>query len=204
MLVEAMLDFPEEDIELVDSTLRDALLFSIKNKLQQTLATAKQGSLLREGAHIALVGRPNVGKSSLLNCLSGEEVAIVSDVPGTTRDVIRQVIQLRGVPLHIMDTAGLRESQDEVENMGMARTHQMVKRADLVLLLLDASGGCSAEDRDIIDSFPQIFRIFWFSHNLTWSAVRCHYPDPMESVLRQNRAWEFEIPSRDAQADRLA
>ncbi len=154
MLVEAMLDFPEEDIELVDSTLRDALLFSIKNKLQQTLATAKQGSLLREGAHIALVGRPNVGKSSLLNCLSGEEVAIVSDVPGTTRDVIRQVIQLRGVPLHIMDTAGLRESQDEVENMGMARTHQMVKRADLVLLLLDASGGCSAEDRDIIDSFP--------------------------------------------------
>lgn len=154
MLVEAMLDFPEEDIDVVDSTHRDSLLQTIQAKLQQTIVIARQGSLLREGAHIALVGRPNVGKSSLLNCLSGEEVALVSDVPGTTRDVIRQVIQIRGVPLHIMDTAGLRESQDEIENMGMARTHQMVKRADLILLLLDAAKGCSAEDTEIISSFP--------------------------------------------------
>ena len=154
MLVEAMLDFPEEDIEVVDTTLRDTLLQKIQAKLQQTIATAKQGSLLREGAQIALVGRPNVGKSSLLNCLSGEDVALVSDVPGTTRDVIRQAIQIRGVPLHIMDTAGLRVSQDEVENMGMARTHQTVQRADLILLLLDAAQGCSAEDMDIISSFP--------------------------------------------------
>ncbi len=154
MLVEAMLDFPEEDIEVVDTTRRDMLLHKIQSTLEQTLATAKQGSLLREGAHIALVGRPNVGKSSLLNRLAGEEVALVSDVPGTTRDVIRQAIQIRGVPLHIMDTAGLRESGDEVENMGMARTHQTVGRADLILLLMDAGMGCSAEDQAIIAGFP--------------------------------------------------
>ncbi len=154
MLVEAMLDFPEEDIEVADSLYRDSLLQSIHSKLLQTLDTARQGSLLREGAYIALVGQPNVGKSSLLNRLSGEEVALVSEVPGTTRDVVRQEIQIRGVPLHIMDTAGLRSSQDEVENMGMARTHQTVKRADLILLLLDASKGCSAEDEKIIAGFP--------------------------------------------------
>jgi len=154
MLVEAMLDFPEEDIEVVDTTLRDQLLENIQTKLQQTLLSAKQGSLLREGAHIALVGRPNVGKSSLLNRLSGEEVALVSDVPGTTRDVIRQAIQIRGVPLHIMDTAGLRSSEDEVENMGMARTHQTLQRADLILLLLDGTAGLSDKDEEILVSFP--------------------------------------------------
>jgi tRNA modification GTPase len=154
MLVEAMLDFPEEDIDVADSTLRDQLLHNIQAKLQQTLLSAKQGSLLREGAHIALVGRPNVGKSSLLNRLSGEEVALVSDVPGTTRDVIRQAIQIRGVPLHIMDTAGLRSSEDEVENMGMARTHQTLQRADLILLLLDGTAGLSEKDEEILASFP--------------------------------------------------
>lgn len=154
MLTEAMLDFPEEDIEVSDTGLRDKLLHDARTKLQQTLATAKQGSLLREGAHIVLVGRPNVGKSSLLNRLSGEEVALVSDVPGTTRDVIRQAIQIRGVPLHIMDTAGLRSSQDAVENMGMARTHQAALKADLILLLLDADQGYSEEDREISSSFP--------------------------------------------------
>jgi tRNA modification GTPase len=154
MLVEAMLDFPEEDIDVADSSLRDQLLHNIQTKLQQTLLSAKQGSLLREGAHIALVGRPNVGKSSLLNRLSGEEVALVSDVPGTTRDVIRQAIQIRGVPLHIMDTAGLRSSEDEVENMGMARTHQTLQRADLILLLLDGTAGLSEKDEEILASFP--------------------------------------------------
>ncbi|MDP1593064.1 MAG: tRNA uridine-5-carboxymethylaminomethyl(34) synthesis GTPase MnmE [Gallionella sp.] len=154
MLVEAMLDFPEEDIDVADTRLRDSILQNVQAKLQQTLERAKQGSLLREGAHIALVGRPNVGKSSLLNRLSGEEVALVSDVPGTTRDVIRQAIQIRGIPLHIMDTAGLRVSQDEVENLGMARTHQTVQRADLILMLLDAANGCNAEEREIISGFP--------------------------------------------------
>ncbi len=154
MLVEAMMDFPEEEIEVADSVLCNSMLQSIRTKLQQTLAIAKQGCLLREGAHVALIGRPNVGKSSLLNRLSGGEVALVSDVPGTTRDVIREVIQIRGIPLHIMDTAGLRKSEDEVENMGIARTHQIVSRADLILLLLDGAQGCTAEDVGIISGLP--------------------------------------------------
>ena len=154
MLVEAMLDFPEEEVDSVDMQRRDVLLNDIRQKLMHTLDTAKQGSLLREGAHIVIAGQPNVGKSSLLNKLSGEDVALVSDIPGTTRDVIRQAIQLRGVPLHIIDTAGLRESEDVVENMGIARTQQTLHRADLILLLLDASQGLTAQDTAIIADLP--------------------------------------------------
>ncbi len=154
MLVEAMLDFPEEEVDALDAKRRNGMLADIRANLQHTLDTARQGSLLREGAHIAIVGQPNVGKSSLLNRLSGEEVALVSDIPGTTRDVIRQAVQIRGIPLHIMDTAGLRESEDVVEKMGIARTHQTVQRADLILLLVDATKGITPEDEAIIASLP--------------------------------------------------
>lgn len=154
MLVEAMLNFPEEEVDSVDLQRRDAMLEDIRKLLQQTLDTAKQGSLLREGAHIVIAGQPNVGKSSLLNKLSGEEVALVSDIPGTTRDVIRQAIQLQGVPLFIIDTAGLRESEDVVENMGIARTHQTLHRADLILLVLDAGRGITVQDRHILEALP--------------------------------------------------
>lgn len=146
MLVEAMLDFPEEEIDIADVGQRNEQLDQMRARLAQTLATAKQGCLLREGAHIVIAGQPNAGKSSLLNCLAGEELALVSDIPGTTRDVIRQSIQIHGVPMHIMDTAGLRESQDAIENMGIARAHQTLRQADLILLLLDA-GKSVAEQR---------------------------------------------------------
>lgn len=154
MLVEAMLDFPEEQVDATDLGRRDVLLNNIQSRLRHTLDTAKQGSLLREGAQVVIAGQPNVGKSSLLNRLSGEEVALVSAVPGTTRDVIRQAIQIRGVPLHVMDTAGLRVSQDAVENMGIERTHQTLRRADLILLLLDASRGMTAQDEVILAGLP--------------------------------------------------
>lgn len=154
MLVEAMLDFPEEEVDAPDIERRNAALDRIQSKLQHTLAAAKQGSLLREGAYVVIAGQPNVGKSSLLNCLSGEEVALVSDIPGTTRDVIRQAVQIRGVPLHIMDTAGLRESGDAVENMGIERARQTLGRADLILLLLDASRGMTAQDEIILQGLP--------------------------------------------------
>ncbi|MDH4286402.1 MAG: tRNA uridine-5-carboxymethylaminomethyl(34) synthesis GTPase MnmE [Gallionella sp.] len=154
MLVEAMLDFPEEEVDATDAERRNTLLTSVRARLQQTLDTAKQGSLLREGAYVVIAGQPNVGKSSLLNRLAGEEVALVSDIPGTTRDVIRQAIQIRGVPLHIMDTAGLRESEDAVESMGIARAHQTLHRADLILLLLDASKGMTAQDEAIYAGLP--------------------------------------------------
>ncbi|MDO8414010.1 MAG: tRNA uridine-5-carboxymethylaminomethyl(34) synthesis GTPase MnmE [Gallionellaceae bacterium] len=154
MLVEAMLDFPEEEVDLPNLNQRDAQLASLRQELQHILTLAQQGSLLREGAHIVLAGQPNVGKSSLLNRLSGEEVALVSETPGTTRDVIRQAIQIDGVPLHIMDTAGLRSSQDAVEQMGMQRTRSMLQKADAILILLDASRGMSADDQKILDELP--------------------------------------------------
>ncbi|OFZ69112.1 MAG: tRNA uridine-5-carboxymethylaminomethyl(34) synthesis GTPase MnmE [Betaproteobacteria bacterium RBG_16_56_24] len=154
MLVEAMLDFPEEEVDVIDIERRNTLLDNIQLKLRHTLNAAKQGSLLREGAYVVIAGQPNVGKSSLLNRLSGEEVALVSEIPGTTRDVIRQAIQIRGVPLHILDTAGLRESRDAVETMGIARTHQTLQRADLILLLLDASQGMTAQDKTILAGLP--------------------------------------------------
>lgn len=154
ILVEAMLDFPEEDIQAIDTKRRDTLLQQIQVRLSGTQQRVKQGSLLREGAHIVLAGRPNVGKSSLLNQFAGEEAALVSDIPGTTRDVIRQHIQIRGVPLHIIDTAGLRDSQDVVENMGINRTHQTLKQADLILLLMEASNGATEEDKNILKDIP--------------------------------------------------
>lgn len=154
MLVEAMLDFPEEEIESVDAARRDGQLKQIQIKLKRTLETAKQGSLLREGAYVALVGQPNVGKSSLLNRLAGEQVALVSDVPGTTRDVIRREIQINGIPLHIMDTAGLRDSEDVIEQMGIALTHQTLQKADLIILIREANQSSHHQDLQVLDALP--------------------------------------------------
>jgi tRNA modification GTPase len=154
MLVEAMLDFPEEEVDAPDLARRNRELAAVRSELERVSGLARQGSLLREGAHIVLVGQPNVGKSSLLNRLSGEEVALVSDIPGTTRDVIRQAIQLEGVPLHILDTAGLRESDDVVERMGIARTRSAAEKADLILVLLDARQGMTADDQTILATLP--------------------------------------------------
>ncbi len=154
MLVEAMLDFPEEELEIPDYSRRDNKLQVIRSEVKRTLELAQQGSLLREGAHVALIGQPNVGKSSLLNCLSGEEVALVSDIPGTTRDVIRQSIQLNGVPLHIIDTAGMRDTVDIIEKMGIERTRSMFLKADVILLLMDAKRGIAEEDKKILHELP--------------------------------------------------
>jgi len=155
MLVEAMLDFPEEALGLDDLVARDNRLQDIALQLQGALNTAAQGKLLREGAHVVIAGRPNVGKSSLLNRLAGEEIALVTNIPGTTRDVLRQAIQINGVPLHILDTAGLRETGDEVERMGIARARDTLHRADLILFLQDASEGFTPADEQIMENFPE-------------------------------------------------
>lgn len=155
MLVEATLDFPEEDIDTDDRKLCASKLAMLFHEIGRISALAKQGSILREGAQVVLVGAPNAGKSSLLNRLAGEEVALVSEIPGTTRDAIRQALQVRGVPLHLIDTAGLRETTDAVEQMGIARTQQALSRADVVLVLLDESQQRSElEDRTILASVP--------------------------------------------------
>lgn len=154
MLVEASLDFPEEELDTADTARCENKLNAICAELERVFNLARQGSILREGAHIVLVGQPNVGKSTLLNRLSGADVALVSEIAGTTRDAIRQAINIDGVPLHIIDTAGLRESQDVVERMGMERTKQAMREADAILLLTDARQAEQAAHQEILALIP--------------------------------------------------
>ncbi|MGH8764339.1 MAG: tRNA uridine-5-carboxymethylaminomethyl(34) synthesis GTPase MnmE [Burkholderiales bacterium] len=140
-LTEAMLDFPEEEVEALHREDAVSRLVRARATLQDLLARAREGSLLRSGIHVVLAGRPNVGKSSLLNRLAGAERAIVTAIPGTTRDALREAIQIEGVPLIVVDTAGLRAPTDEVERLGVERTHQEMARADLLLAVFDAASG---------------------------------------------------------------
>jgi tRNA modification GTPase len=137
MLVEATLDFPEEDIDFLQKADARGQLDAIAVQVAAVLDRARQGALLREGIQVVLAGQPNVGKSSLLNALAGAELAIVTPIPGTTRDKVSQTIQIEGVPLHVIDTAGLREAGDEVERIGIARSWDEIARADAVLFLHD-------------------------------------------------------------------
>jgi tRNA modification GTPase len=138
-LVEATLDFPEEEIDFLEASDARGRLASIRTQLDDVLARSRQGALLREGLHVVLVGSPNVGKSSLLNALAGADVAIVTPIPGTTRDRIAQNIQVGGIPLAVVDTAGLRPTRDEVERLGIERTLAAVAQADVVLHIVDAT-----------------------------------------------------------------
>jgi tRNA modification GTPase len=137
MLVEATLDFPEEEIDFLQKADAAGQLVRLQAQLAAVQQRAKQGALLREGIKVVIAGQPNAGKSSLLNALAGAELAIVSAVAGTTRDVVSQTIQIHGVPLHVADTAGLRESSDEVEQIGVARAWGQIENADAVLFLHD-------------------------------------------------------------------
>ncbi|HYN12875.1 MAG TPA: tRNA uridine-5-carboxymethylaminomethyl(34) synthesis GTPase MnmE, partial [Burkholderiales bacterium] len=137
-LTEAMLDFPEEEVDTVHRDDAAARLQAVGRALDEVLAKSRQGSLLRSGIHVVLAGRPNVGKSSLLNRLAGEERAIVTPIAGTTRDALREPIQIQGVPLTLVDTAGLREASDTIEQFGIERTQREVAQADLVLLVEEA------------------------------------------------------------------
>lgn len=154
VLVEATLDFPEEEIDFLQSARAAEQLASIQEKLELVLTASRQGNLLQEGIKVVLVGQPNVGKSSLLNRLAGNEVAIVTDIPGTTRDTIRQSIEIEGIPLHLIDTAGLRETSDIVEQHGIARTYAAIEQADLVLLLVDSRYGITEQDHTVLARLP--------------------------------------------------
>lgn len=153
-LLEATLDFPEEEVEFLTAGRAQQQLADVSKQLETTLAATRQGSLLRDGIQAVLIGEPNVGKSSLLNRLAGEEVAIVTEVPGTTRDAVREQIDIDGMPVHIIDTAGLRETKDAVERIGISRTWAMIEKADLALLVSDASGENDRADRAIINHLP--------------------------------------------------
>ncbi len=149
MLVEATLDFPEEEIDFLQKADARGQLDAIVREVDAVLDRAQQGALLREGIRVVLAGQPNVGKSSLLNALAGAELAIVTPVPGTTRDKVSQTIQIEGVPVHVTDTAGLREAADEVERIGVARSWAEIEGADAVLFLHDLTRvGQPAYDAD--------------------------------------------------------
>lgn len=137
--VEAAIDFPDEEIDFLADGKIEGHLRDIIGQLDRVRAQAKQGSILREGMKVVIAGRPNAGKSSLLNALAGREAAIVTDIAGTTRDVLREHIHIDGMPLHIIDTAGLREATDEVERIGISRAWNEIEQADRILLMLDST-----------------------------------------------------------------
>jgi tRNA modification GTPase len=144
MLVEATLDFPEEEIDFLNKADAHGQLERLQQTLARVMQRARQGALLREGIKVVIAGQPNAGKSSLLNALAGAELAIVTPVPGTTRDVVSQTIQIEGVPLHVIDTAGLRDSADHIEQIGIARAWDQIAGADAVLFLHDLTGAGAA------------------------------------------------------------
>ncbi len=156
ILVESTLDFPEEEIEFLESAQARARLAAVKTKLQALQDGAKQGKILRDGIQLVLAGAPNVGKSSLLNKLAGEEVAIVTSIAGTTRDRVKESIQIEGVPMHIIDTAGLRKTSDEVEAKGIERTWEAIGLADLVIFLTAPNAKKETDDlrAQILEALP--------------------------------------------------
>src|SRR5215467_12596920 len=160
MFTEATLDFPDEDIEFMRASDAAGKLGKLRPQLAAILGRARQGSLLREGLDVVLIGQPNVGKSSLLNQLVGEDIAIVTPVPGTTRDAIRSRIEIGGIPLHVIDTAGLRPTIDAVEKIGIERTWAAIAKTDLALIVTDAREPDHEGDAAIVEklsaTFPRI------------------------------------------------
>ena len=151
--VEASIDFPDEEIDFLADGKIEANLRGIINQLEDVRSEAKQGSILREGMKVVIAGRPNAGKSSLLNALAGREAAIVTDIAGTTRDVLREHIHIDGMPLHIIDTAGLRDATDEVERIGISRAWTEIEQADRIILMLDSSDPESEDLSKVLSEF---------------------------------------------------
>lgn len=155
MYIEAAIDFPEEEIDFLSDhtiiTRFDRLQSDFNNLMQST----RQGTLLHEGITVVIAGRPNAGKSSLLNALAGRDSAIVTDIAGTTRDVLREQIQIDGLPVHIIDTAGLRETADSIEKIGIQRAWSEIAKADRILLIVDDREGISDLDEQIMDQLPK-------------------------------------------------
>ena len=148
--IEVNIDFPAEDVDGPSDQEMILQIEDIIKKIESLLAEAQKGKVYREGVATIIVGKPNVGKSSLLNALLKEKRAIVTEIPGTTRDVIEETVNIRGIPLRLMDTAGLRETEDVVERLGVARTRELLAEADLVLTVLDAVSGVEHEDMEIL------------------------------------------------------
>lgn len=161
MYIEACLDFPEEEIDFITSGKVKEKLLSLKLRMDEVILSAKQGHLLREGFTVVLVGQPNVGKSSLLNQLSGLDQAIVTSIPGTTRDPIKSEIQINGIPVHLIDTAGLRDTSDEIEKMGIEKTWISIEKANIALFLVDAGKGITDYEKIMLNRIPKdVFKVW--------------------------------------------
>ena len=154
MHIEAGIDFSEEEIDYLENDLIQKNIQTMLEQIDDILATAKQGAMLREGVRIALVGKPNVGKSSLLNCLLGHDRAIVSDIAGTTRDTLSETLSISGIPVTLIDTAGLRKTDHPIEQMGIERSWAEIERADVIVWIIDATMNSQADDQEIISRSP--------------------------------------------------
>ena len=154
--IEASLDYPEDDIPLIDQEVAQVGLLEVQKAILELLATTKTGRILSDGLQTVIVGRPNVGKSSLLNAFLRTERALVTEVPGTTRDSIEEYLNLRGIPLRIVDTAGIRETEDRVEKLGILRTKESIASASLILFMIDASEPWSMEDSLLLETLPNV------------------------------------------------
>ena len=157
MYVESAIDFPEEEIDFLNDGNIANKLETLIQQLTTLIANADQGAILKEGIHITLAGAPNAGKSSLLNALAGQESAIVSDIAGTTRDIVKESILIDGIPIHISDTAGIRRSDDVIENMGIERSKQAAEQCDLLLLIIDGSAQNPTQEQQLLlDQLPDL------------------------------------------------
>jgi tRNA modification GTPase len=196
MLVEATLDFPEEDIDFLKAADAFGRLERLQLRLAEIFDRAGQGKLLQAGLHVVLAGQPNVGKSSLLNRLAGDDLAIVTAVPGTTRDALRSTIQIEGIPLHIIDTAGLRDTDDEIEKIGIERSWREIERADVVLLLVDARSGVGESDREILARLPERLQRVTVFNKIDLSGAEAERHDEADGVaislsVKANRGIEL-------------
>lgn len=185
--VEAAIDFPEEEVDFLADGQVTKQLQDLQKELQQILTTAKQGALLRDGMTVVIAGKPNAGKSSLLNALAGKESAIVTHIPGTTRDVLREEIHLDGMPVHIIDTAGMREATDEVEKIGITRALEEIKKADRLLLLVDATTTTETDIKALwpafLDGLPEKLPVTLIRNKVDISGETLGF-DQSNSVIR--------------------
>ena len=157
--IEAGIDFPEEEIEFLHASRWANPLEELGRQIDSLLAAGRQGSILRDGVRVAIIGPPNSGKSSIINALSKDDVAIVSAIPGTTRDLIRQSLEIQGLPVHVVDTAGLREAEDLIEKLGITRAWEAASQADIALLVADLGAGPDSELEKTLSRLPRHLRL---------------------------------------------